>query len=323
MTNVHYPTDCNLLFDAMRKTITLLASACCKNKVKGWRQYNYQILQLKKAFRKTEKRKSSSADPDKKAKEEEKLKESVREYLEMSIELLDKARIFLTFLNGEGFLKEEEIEEIAMYMDDGARQINQIRRRKLLGETIPHEEKMFSIFERYTEWIVRGKAGVAFELGMRICIVEDQYGFILHHKVMERITDEKVAIEMVKKVLEKYPNFVSCSFDKGFHSPENQKILRELLKEVILPKKGKLSEEEKLETRTKEYKEGRRRHSRIEATINGLQEHGLKKCRDKGLKNFKKYAGLGILSKNLQRIGELEWKKEVEKLRKNQMSKLI
>jgi hypothetical protein len=28
------------------------------------------------------------------------------------------------------------------------------------GEKIPHEEKVFSIFEGHTEWISKGKAGV-------------------------------------------------------------------------------------------------------------------------------------------------------------------
>jgi len=32
------------------------------------------------------------------------------------------------------------------------------------GETIPHNEKVFSIFEEHTEWISKGKAGVSQEL---------------------------------------------------------------------------------------------------------------------------------------------------------------
>ena len=59
------------------------------------------------------------------------------------------------------------------YMAHVERQIDQIRRRVLQGEVIPHHEKVFSIFEPHTEWIVKGKVGVPVELGLRVCILED------------------------------------------------------------------------------------------------------------------------------------------------------
>ena len=48
-----------------------------------------------------------------------------------------------------------------------------------MKESIPHEEKVFSVFEEHTEWIAKGKAGVPVELGLRVAIVECQFGFIL------------------------------------------------------------------------------------------------------------------------------------------------
>ena len=42
---------------------------------------------------------------------------------------------------------------------------DQIRRRVLEGETIPHEEKLFSLFEPHTRWIMKGKAGKPVEAG--------------------------------------------------------------------------------------------------------------------------------------------------------------
>jgi hypothetical protein len=38
-----------------------------------------------------------------------------------------------------------------------------------IAETIPHEEKVFSLFQPHTEWISKGKAGVPVELGLRVC----------------------------------------------------------------------------------------------------------------------------------------------------------
>lgn len=47
------------------------------------------------------------------------------------------------------------------------RQIDQIRWRVLLGERIPHHEKVSSPFEPHNEWISKGKAGVPVEQGVR------------------------------------------------------------------------------------------------------------------------------------------------------------
>ena len=49
---------------------------------------------------------------------------------------------------------------------------------------IPHYEKTFSLYKPYTEWINKGKAGVPVELGVKVCIMEDQFGFILNHRIM-------------------------------------------------------------------------------------------------------------------------------------------
>jgi hypothetical protein len=72
---------------------------------------------------------------------------------------------------------------IEQYIAHAERQIDQIRRRAINDETIPHHEKVFSIFEPHTEWISKVKARVPQELGLKVCILEDQYGFILHHQV--------------------------------------------------------------------------------------------------------------------------------------------
>ena len=47
------------------------------------------------------------------------------------------------------------------------RQIDQVERRLLRGETIPHEEKVFSIFEEHTRWVSKGKAGTPWNWGFR------------------------------------------------------------------------------------------------------------------------------------------------------------
>jgi len=127
--------------------------------------------------------------------------DSHRSYIELFQLYLDRAQATIKKV---GFLKVLEIEE---YVAHGRRQIDQIRRRVLNDEKIPHAEKVFSIFEEHTEWICKGKAGGPQELGLKVCVVEDSYQFILHHRVMQKEIDDKVAVG----VIEDTKDMLKCS----------------------------------------------------------------------------------------------------------------
>jgi len=195
-------------------------------------------------------------------------------------------------------------------------------RRVIEGEKIPHNEKVFSIFEDHTEWISKGKAGVPVELGLKVCILEDQHGFILHHLVMQNETDDQVAVTMVKQAKEYHPSLISCSFDKGFHSPANHLDLTEHLDFVVLPKKGRLSLDDKEREYSEDFINARYQHSAVESAINALEVHGLDRCLDHGINGFKKYVALAVLGRNIQQLGmklrqqELDLQKIKEKLKK-------
>ena len=199
------------------------------------------------------------------------------------------------------------------YIRHAERQIDQIRRRVVLDEKIPHEEKVFSIFEPHTEWISKGKAGVPQELGLRVCVLKDQYGFILHHLVMEQLTDDKVAVAIAQGAKDRFTNLAGSSFDKGFHSPYNRTELAKILDYVILPKKGRLSATEQKIEQSEEFVESRRKHSAVESCINALENHGLDRCLDHGLHGFKRYVALSVLARNIQILGHLLQQKELKR----------
>ena len=186
------------------------------------------------------------------------------------------------------------------------------------GEVIPHEEKVFSIFEEHTEWINKGKAGVPVELGLRVCVLEDQVGFILHHQVMERQTDDKVAIEMIVETQKLYPLLNGCSFDKGFHSVENQQELKLLLDELTLPKKGKWSQADRERESTDVFIAARKQHPAVESAINALEVHGLDRCPDHGIDGFKRYVAWSIVGRNLVKMGAILQQQERQRLQREQ-----
>ena len=193
--------------------------------------------------------------------------------------------------------------EIKDFIVHANRQIEQITRRVLKDKKIPHEEKVFSLFQPHTEWISKGKAGVPVELGLKVCIIESASGYILHHRVMQKETDNQIAIDLIKETQTRYPSLIGCSFDKGFHSPENQIKLSKTLEKVILPKKGKCNKAEKERESSDDFRRYKRQHSAVESGINALEVHGLDSCLDHGLEGFNRYVGLAIVARNIQKLG--------------------
>jgi hypothetical protein len=197
-------------------------------------------------------------------------------------------------------------------------QINLIERRIFNGEKIPHKDKIFSIFQPHTEWINKGKAGVPVELGLRVCIVEHSSGYILHHMVMEKQTDSDIVVEIIKQTQKLYPDFMGCSFDKGFHSPSNQIKLAEILDDVVMPKKGRCNKIEAQRESSTEFKTAKRKHSAVESGINALEVHGLDKCLDHGIHGFKRYIATAVVGRNLQKLGSTFIAKELAKIKRKE-----
>ena len=180
-----------------------------------------------------------------------------------------------------------------------------IERRLIKGEVIPHEEKMFSLFEPHTEWIAKGKTRPNVELGHRLLITTNQRGRIVDYKVMENTVDSQEVFALIDRLKVMYGEAGVCShsFDKGFYSAENKAKVSELATMVVMPKKGKLTQEEKETQKEKKWKVQRHAHSAVESDINSLEHHGLDRCPDKGLEHYKRYVGLGVLAYNLHKVG--------------------
>jgi hypothetical protein len=258
-------------------------------------------------------RHSTSKDDDKKQAKAEQIKEAHQQYIDLAQTYLKRVKRNIALLKHTYKVPEILLSDLFLFTQHADRQINQIKRRVIDDEKIPHAEKVFSLFQPHTEWISKGKAGIPVELGMRMCIMEDTHGFILHHRVMQNETDDKIAVEMVKTTKNKFPSFNGCSFDKGFHSMANQLELKKELEQVVLPKKGRLSAVDKEREYDEEFMQAKKKHSAVESAINALQVHGLNKCPDHGLEGFERYAALAVLSRNIQKIGSIVRDRERKK----------
>ena len=316
-TDVHYPTDINLLLDAMRGTILLTMALCDGLGLPGWRQFSHLLKKVKKFFRQAQQlKRSTSKNDSKRERREQLIIDAHLAYLELAEDLIVKAKESLLVVSSASIVAHLRIGEIKKYITHAERQIDQIRRRVVEGETIPHDEKVFSLFEEHTEWISKGKAGVPQELGLKVCVIKDQFGFILHHRVMQKETDDQIAVRIIQETKERFDQLSGCTFDKGFHSPDNQKELAKILDNVVLPRKGKLSAINKEIENSEEFREARRKHSAVESSINSLENHGLDRCRDHGLHGFKRYVGLAVLARNIQIIGHILRQRELARLQR-------
>jgi len=308
-TDVHFPTDTNLLFDATRKMIELIAIICSEIGVTAWRQSHHNVMKVKGLLRGIQKlNRSTSKDEEKRAKRDELIVDAHLHYMDVCQDFMLRVIDTIATLRDLNLLspsQEFRLIPIGEYIAHAERQIDQTRRRVVLGEKIPHGEKVFSIFEPHTEWISKGKAGVRQELGLRVCVLKDQHGFILHHQVLERQTDDKIAVAIAQGAKDRFPNLISCSFDKGFYSPDNRAQLGNILDHVVLPKKGRLSAKDKEVEHSEEFIQARRSHSAVESSINALENHGLDRCCDHGIEGFKRYVALSVLARNIQIMGHL------------------
>jgi hypothetical protein len=222
--------------------VQICADLCQACGLTEWRQSAYHVRQFKKSYRRVQRLKHSHSQHEaKRSALAEEIQEAHRSYLEQADRYLARARETRARVPGDCGMPEILLAELDAYRVHAERQIDQIRRRVLLGERIPHHEKVFCIFEPHTEWISKGKAGVPVELGLRVAVVEDQHRFILHHRVMEKTSDDQVAVPIVSETRARLPEVRAISLDKGFHSPSNQSGLKALVDLVVLPKKGQLS----------------------------------------------------------------------------------
>lgn len=320
-TNVHFPTDLNLLWDSMRKCMDIVEQLNKVVKIEGWRKIKSLRMAFKSIFRHT-------SNVVFKGKDERKKKEAVKNYLDVTMRLKERFDAIIKSppiaLGIKAIAIVESLKDFNRYV---LKLSDQIERRLIKGEVIAADEKIFSIFETHTEWITKGKQNKKVELGLLTLITTDQYQFILDYKVMEKERDHAQVKPLLERVSKNLPGctILSHSFDKGFYSKENMQILEQSrVEKGILPKKGRRNKEDKAREGDLEFKILRRRHSTVESNINMLEHHGLNRCMDKDIKNFKRYVGLSVLAYNLHILGNIileAERKKVEKLQKQVLGK--
>lgn len=300
-TNVHFPTDLNLLWDAQRKCADLLRPMAEAAGVGGWRKCPEWRRKLKGQMIGLT-RLSSGGGPNK----EQRKRAAAQKYVRDSYRFEEK--IFATIQSlpvPPDPLEWARRQQLDYFHTMMIKQLDLVERRLLRGETIAHQEKIFSLFEPHTEWIKKGKLFPPIELGHKVLLTTDQHELILDYKVMEQLNDADEVIALADRLLGSYGSsaVASLSFDKGFSREKDRELLELYICEVVMPKRGRRNAEEQAREQARSFAALRRKHNAIESDINALEHHGLNRCPDKGLHGFKRYVGFGVLAYNLHKIG--------------------
>lgn len=296
-----------MLWDSLRKCFNLLEKL---SPVPGFRKLSFWRNKVYYSYR------TASNIHRKKGKNYRvRLQRATSAYLKNASLVLFRVKNGISALRG----KVDKMEEILLdlveeFYNWGIKHEDLVRRRILLGEKIPHSEKVFSIFEPHVEWLQKGKPGKKVELGHNVSVTTDQWGFMVDWEVVEKKSDKQLTIALGYRLEHQFKEgyrLQSISFDRGYYSMLGEKSLKEIFEKVVMPKPGKKTQSRQSEESAEEFIELRRAHSAVESNINELEQSGADKVPDKGLHGFKKYVGWSVLAHNLKRLGKLVIEMEV------------
>jgi hypothetical protein len=310
-TNIHYPTESSLIRDGLRKVVTLAAALAMLHGLPGWRQHEHLLKNVKALDReigRAARAKRQGVD---------RLQPGYKKLLALAEELLERGRQLLQTLafpvaddalagldTGVG----GQERALRHYLELTATVCGTARRRVLQGETVPNEEKLFSIFEPHTELIQRGKQPNPIQYGHKVLVIEDAAGFICDYQVLANgVLDQDVVVPVMTKLQKRLGGKIQrASFDRAFHTPANQQQLAEIVPHPCIAKKGAVSGRKQQEEATVEFRQARQHHPGVESAIGALQAgNGQERCRDKSKRGYERYVGLGILGRNLHVLGKL------------------
>ena len=195
------------------------------------------------------------------------------------------------------------LKELVHYQGLGERVLDQAHRRIIDKESVPNEEKIFSIFEPHTELLKRGKAARSIEFGHMIQIQQVEGKFITDYDVFENKPVEYEllgpALERHRRLFGEYPEQLTA--DKGYYECMEQiERLSEIIEVVAINKKGKRTEEQTQREMDPAFRHAQRFRAGVEGTISFLKRVlGLFRCYNKGWQHYVATVGATVFAHNL------------------------
>ena len=284
-SDIHHPTDSQLLYDGI-EVITRLLRACQPVTGRGFTDHRRRAKRRRLAILNHRGKKR---------------KRAYRDLLKVARKTRSYARAVLeneTLLND--FTQLDRVEKLRHYLDLHEKVIAQTERRVFQGESVPVCEKVVSIFENHTDIIRKGGRETVF--GHKIYLTCGASSLMLDC-VVERgnpgdSTWTQPLLERQQKLFGRMPR--QASLDGCFASKENLKWAKKQgVRDVVFAKKAGLKIEQMAHS-SWIYQQLRRFRAGIEGCISTLKRaFGLRRCNWKGWEHFQQYVHLSVVSFNL------------------------
>lgn len=309
-SNIHYPTDSQLLSDGI-KTITRKAKQL--RKVLGetavgiiptvtdrCRSAKNRILKIGKVL----KRRS---------------REAVSEVRDITGEILDKA--IQTVVETKEMLDKIEDSLSEKINQSAKRRMAQLDKiiettEKVIGQTLKVNEgntkipdRIISLHDPDARPIRKGKLKNPTEFGYKLEITENEDRIITDYKVhIGNPNDDTLLLKAVERHIKKtgvVPRGIAT--DRGFSGSGNEKGLTELkVKQISIPKRGKKTEQRLKHERQAWFRRLQKWRAGGEGTISVLKrKYGLGRSLSRGHSGVCTWAGFGILTYNLRRLATM------------------
>lgn len=286
-TNIHFPTDASLLYDVVRVSTRVLGRlASCGVPV----EYSDHTRRAKSRLFEIHNTKS-----------EEKAKGPYEDLIEIGGWCLKYGEEALKVIEKQGFPEEahKEVERLRTLVPQAKKVVDQAFRRVVVGENVPAEEKILSIFEDHTDIIVKGqreaKFGHKVSLGIGAAL-------ILSVDVLDGNPQDKTTFtDVIDRHVQSYgAGPKAAAFDGAYESAANWKHAKNHgTDELTFSKNGNLALEnlvsgKAVHTMLTRFRAG------AEGVISFLKRcFGCRRVLDRGLDSFKAKLSSAVVSFNL------------------------
>jgi IS5 family transposase len=287
-TNIHYPTNNSLVWDSIKESERLLSHL--KEEIETFTYEEY-----KKKAKKTYFKINVEKKEEKRVKLFKKQLETFTQCINQVSHIVKKKCEYGITVKAEILIK--AMEELIPVME---KVLKMTRRKEILKEKVPVEEKLFSIYEQHTDIIVKGQREVQF--GHKVNLGSGKSNLILTCEIVEgNPKDSELyegAIQKLKKDYGKVPK--SSTADGGYASKKNiEYAKKEGIINIVFNKiRGRMENiagSKWIERKLKRWRSG------IEAIISNLKRgFQIRRCVWKGLAHYGQKVFWSIIGYNLR-----------------------
>ncbi|NIV98648.1 ISNCY family transposase [Candidatus Saccharibacteria bacterium] len=297
-TNIHHPTNAGLLWDCIRvanrlihRSHTLINEIRCRSYAKASKKLLYKIVNTK--------------GKDAKGKRLPLFKKMFKYHKCTENQVIEAIEVLKNYIFNNTMkekLRQKYLRELQDLLPTMQKVYDTAYRREILNESVPVDDKIFSIFEKHTDCIAKGGRTVAF--GHKVNLTAGKSNLIFDCIQERGNPSDKSYLPKAIDNLEVNFNLVpdSIATDGGYASTKNRDYaLSKEVKNIVFNKiKGSMqnvASSQKMETMLKKWRSG------IEALISNFKR-GLNaaKCTWKGWEAFKQFVLWNIITFNLRVI---------------------